>query len=394
MEAWIKSKIGLSKDQRLTRELIEEYQLKKIKEIIIYAKENSLFYRHHLKNVKPQNINSISDIQDIPFVNADDIRKNGIKMLCTGQDEIKRIVTLNTSGTTGEPKKLFFTAEDLELTIDFFHEGMKYLVDKDDVVLILMPCKIPDSIGDLLARGLERLGAKAIAFGIPEDLKKLSEIVRSEKVTSIVGIPVHVLELAEVLGKPEDIKIKTVLLSADYIPDSLSKRIENKWNCKVFEHYGSTEMGYGGAVQCAFTWGMHPREADLYFEIIDPETGLVLPEGEFGEIVVTTLTRKGMPLIRYRTGDYGRWLKGNCPCGTALKSLDKVRHRIADNITLDGYKIDITKLDEALFRIEGLCDYEAKIFEENGKYRLRLDLSFSPHDMNLTGKKRKITRIS
>lgn len=392
MEDWIKKKIGLDKTQRLTREAISDYQVKKLKETITIAKENSPFYRKHLKGVEPEHIESISDIQTIPFLEAEDIRANGMKMLCTGQDEITRIVTLSTSGTTGKPKRIFFTADDQELTIDFFHEGMKYIVNKEDVVLILMPCKTPGSIGDLLARGLERLGVKTIPYGIPEDLTKLSEILRSEKVTSIVGIPIHVLQLAESHGTTEDTRIKTVLLSADYIPDSLSKRIEDKWNCKVFEHYGSTEIGYGGAVQCKFTRGMHPREADIYFEIVDPDTGLVLPDGEFGEIVVTTLTRKGMPFIRYRTGDYGRWLKGNCPCGTVLKSLDKVRHRIDDEILFNGYKIDITKLDEALFSIDGLCDYEVKIVEDKGKLRLKLDLNFSVGEGNLTGKKRRINR--
>jgi phenylacetate-coenzyme A ligase PaaK-like adenylate-forming protein len=95
----------------------------------------------------------------------------------------------------------------------------------------------------------------------------------------------------------------------------------------VYEHYGMTEMGLGGAMACEKRDGYHPREADLLFEIIDPCTGEVLPEGEYGEIVFTTLTRQAMPFIRYRTGDFSRWLPGLCGCGSILKRLDKVGDR-------------------------------------------------------------------
>ena len=180
------------------------------------------------------------------------------------------------------------------------------------------------------------------------------------------------------------------MLSENYIPNSLSQHIKKKWGCKVFQHYGMTETGLGGAVQCQCLYGMHPREADLYFEIIDLETGNVVKDGEFGEIVVTTLTRRGMPLIRYRTGDYGRWLKGECPCGTKLKSLDRVRYRLSDRILIEGQFVDITLLDEALFSVDKLLDYDARVMEDGGEKRIRIDLHFSPQKVNITGGKRRI----
>jgi phenylacetate-coenzyme A ligase PaaK-like adenylate-forming protein len=121
--------------------------------------------------------------------------------------------------------------------------------------------------------------------------------------------------------------MRTILLSAQYISDEEKAIIERTWNCTVYEHYGMTEMGLGGAMACEARVGYHPREADLLCEIIDPETGKVLPEGEYGEIVFTTLTRRAMPLIRYRTGDFSRWLPYSCTCGSVLKRIDKVGDR-------------------------------------------------------------------
>jgi len=124
--------------------------------------------------------------------------------------------------------------------------------------------------------------------------------------------------------------LKSILLSADYVPDDVCAELSKAWGCKVFEHYGMTEMGLGGAVSCDVVpngHGYHPREADLYFEIINPVTGEVVPDGQFGEVVFTTLTRMGMPFIRYRTGDRSRWLTESCACGSILKRLDKVGER-------------------------------------------------------------------
>ena len=102
---------------------------------------------------------------------------------------------------------------------------------------------------------------------------------------------------------------------------SVRRRLEGALGCRVYDHYGSTEMGYGGALACGQGPGLHLREADLYFEVVDPATGRPLPEGAFGELVFTTLTRRGMPLVRYRTGDLTRFLPGACPCGCPLRRI-------------------------------------------------------------------------
>ena len=162
-------------------------------------------------------------------------------------------------------------------------------------------------------------------------MQRLLELISAEKVTSVVALPTHMRMLAEELakgqGRHDDINIRSVLLSAEYIAGQDVELIERVFDCKVYEHYGMTEMGLGCAVSCGHGDGYHIRELDLYIEIVDPETGRVIDGEEPGEIVFTTLTRKGMPFIRYRTGDYSRWIHERCRCGSVLRRIAKVGPR-------------------------------------------------------------------
>ena len=119
---------------------------------------------------------------------------------------------------------------------------------------------------------------------------------------------------------------------------SVKRFLENTWKCTVFTHWGMTETGYGGGVQCGAREGYHMRDLDLLLEVVDPETGEPVPDGELGELVLTTLRRTGMPLIRYRTGDLGRFIVSPCPCGTLKPRLAEVEGRLADVISLPGGK--------------------------------------------------------
>ncbi len=156
--------------------------------------------------------------------------------------------------------------------------------------------------------------------------------------------------------------MKSVLLSGDYVSQPLRDALEQTWGCAVFEHYGSTETGLGGAVQCRAFAGRHVREADLLLEVIDPGSGRLLTDGEYGEIVLTTLTRRGMPLIRYRTGDEGRILPEACVCGSLLRSLGKVRGRLEDRVDVGGgHLLSMADLDEALLGLPWMLGFTASV---------------------------------
>lgn len=322
LDIWTAEKL---KKEQLTREDIEQYQLEKLKETFRRAKEKSPYYAELFSNME---VESFDDFRKLPFSGPDDVRSHELEMLCVSQREISRIVTIETSGTTGSPKRVYFTEEDQELTVDFFHHGMKLIVDETDVVMILMPCRRPGSIGVLLKEGLERSGVKVIPYGLPDgsDSEQILEIMERERVTNCVALATHMSQIAE-KSSSYDIPLKSVLLSAEYVSEENRRIISEAWNCRVFEHYGMTEMGLGCAVHCPQLDGCHVRETDLYLEIIDPETGEVLPDGEEGEIVFTTLTRKGMPFIRYRTGDWSSFMTGQCGCGSILKRITRVGDR-------------------------------------------------------------------
>lgn len=322
LDLWTARKLGVPV---LTREAVETWQLEKIKETLKLAAAESPFYQERYGGFT---VNTLEDFQKLPFTCPEDLRSRGMEMVCVPQSQVSRIVTLETSGTTGAPKRIYFTEEDQELTTDFFHNGMQLLVDSSDTIMILMPCQRPGSIGDLLAEGLRRLGAEAVPYGLPngKDDQKILDIMEEKQVTCTVALATHLASLAE-KAKNYRIPMKTVLLSAEYVSAESRRMIRNAWNCRIFEHYGMTEMGLGCAVSCPELSGYHIREADLYLEIIDPATGQILPDGEEGEIVFTTLTRKGMPFIRYRTGDWSSFIKEPCACGSILKRISRVGDR-------------------------------------------------------------------
>ncbi|SKC46688.1 DVU_1553 family AMP-dependent CoA ligase [Maledivibacter halophilus] len=365
LDRWIKEKIGYKGKKDFKSEL-DNYILNKLHQNIKYVKENSIFYKNHLKNTNK--ISSFKDFEKIPFTTDLDIRKNPGHFLCVSPSHISRIVTLRTSGTTGENKRIFFTKEDQELTIDFFKIGMSTLVEEKDKVLILLPGEREGSVGDLLGKALKRLGVKVYIYGPVHNSEKVLEIIKNRKINSLVGIPIQILSLSRYKKSKEEIKLKSILLSTDYASNTVIKEIEKTFNCKVFDHYGMTEMGLGGGVECEALKGYHLREADLYFEIIDPITKEKLPNGKWGEVVFTTLTRKGMPLIRYKTGDISRIINTPCLCGTYLRRLDKIIFRKKEGVLLGDIEIlTIGELDDILFSINELMDFKAVVTKEEEK---------------------------
>lgn len=369
LEPWIKAKIGSTANGADLRGDIDRHQLLKLRETVDYVRTRSPFYREHFEGVSGSDLKELTDIACLPFTNAEDIRENDLRFLCVSRDEISRVVTLNTSGTTAHAKRIHFTEDDLELTTDLFHHGMKALVRPGQRVMILMPGDRHGTIGDLMVKALMRMDVRGIPHGIVSDSGRAIAGILENCVDCLIGIPVQVLGLVrhrDARAIPAGM-IKSVLLSADYVPAAIVSEIQSAWGCAVFNHYGMTEMGLGAAVDCKAQCGYHIREADLFFEIIDPDTGKPVPDGETGEVVFTTLTRRGMPLVRYRTGDLSRFITAPCPCGTVLKRLEWVRGRLRGGIRLGGGALlTVADLDEALFPLPGLLNFRVEI-SENGE---------------------------
>lgn len=166
----------------------------------------------------------------------------------------------------------------------------------------------------------------------------------------------------------------SVLLSADRASPALRRAVERSWGCRVFDHYGTAEMGFGGAVECEARNGYHLREADLLFEVVDPLSGRAVSAGEPGEVVVTTLRRTGMPLVRYRTGDLSAFIAGRCRCGSALRRLAPIAGRLGAGVSLaDGALLTLAELDECLLALPGVADFAAAV-DADGRGYERLEI--------------------
>jgi phenylacetate-coenzyme A ligase PaaK-like adenylate-forming protein len=361
--AWTASKLGFA-GSSFSRSDLVSYQMQQLRQTIAWTRQRSSFYRRALRDLDEATLSTPDDLRRLPFTTADDLRRNDPPLLCVSQDEISRVVTLDTSGTTGTPKRLFFTAEEQESTLDFFHHGMQLPARAGDRVLILFPGERPGSVGDLLGAALKRLGAIPIQAGWPQDLPAAAALLRNERPDVVAGAPVPMLALARhaaAFGQLP-VRVRSVLLSSDHAAASLRRALADLWHCEIFEHYGMTEMALGGGVDCAAHDGYHMREHELLLEIVDPASGERLPTGALGEVVFTTLTRRGLPLIRYRSGDISRMLPGDCACGSPLVRIERVNGRIAGGVDLGSAgTLTMSALDEALFSINGVADFGATL---------------------------------
>jgi phenylacetate-CoA ligase len=375
LESWIKGKIGLRPQEGLTREALTNYQMDRLQKTLDYVQECSPFYRQRLADHSPAGIHKPQDLAGWPLTTVDDIRKDPLQFLCVSQGEVSRAVTLPAIKPIDRPKRIFFTESDLELTVDFFHHGMATLIAPGQRVLILMPGHQPDSVGDLLSRGLARLDVHSYVHGPVRDPAETITAILDLNIDCLVGIPVQVLGLVR-HPSARDIprrRIKGLVLSTDYVSRAIVLEINRLWGCPVYPHYGTTEMGYGGGVACSALNGYHLREADLLFEIVDSDSGQPLPPGQEGEVVFTTLTRKAMPLIRFRTGDLAAFIPEPCPCGSVIRRLGPVRSGRGSSIQLKGAsQLRLVDLDEAIFTIPAVLNYQAEIQGREGREFLRL----------------------
>jgi hypothetical protein len=359
-------RLGIS--GKLTRKKLEQGQMAALRRTLQHAVAGSALYRQRLAGINIHSLQSLSDLASLPLMSSCDIVANGLRLLAVSQSRIARIITMQTSGSTGPAKRLSFTAADLAATLDFFLAGMRSLVDTRDRVLVLLPFSTADSVGDLLLRALRGGGIRASGHWPPDG--ETAGIISRDRPTCLVGLPQHLLALAEAIGPG---LVQSMLLCSDYAAPALRRRIETACGCQTFLHYGATETGLGGAVECAVHNGCHLRESDLLVEIIDPHSGRPLVDGMLGEIVVTTLSREAMPLIRYRTGDSARLERSPCPCGGITARLIDIRGRLDACPLPTGDKLYCQDVDDVLYAIPGLLDYRI-IIDAEGPERLHAEI--------------------
>ncbi|MDL2217290.1 AMP-binding protein [Christensenellaceae bacterium OttesenSCG-928-M15] len=317
VDAHVAALIG---EKNITMKSVRAYQDERARFVFQYAKEHSRFYRELYADI--EGVRTTDDLLQLPVITGEHVRQYGARMLCVDQERIERIYT--TGGSTGKPKRLYFTKQELEQTVKFYEEGIPSFIGPGDTVLILLPCGKPYSVGRLFGDSVERVGAAPVYGGMPETMDLAYRMLMESRANVAMTAPHYMLGMLK-LGLPLP-RLKSIVISTDYLDPGDKASLTEAFHAPVFEHYAMTEMCFGGGVECGAHAGFHMREADFFFEIIHPDGTRVAP-GEYGLLVFTTLRREGMPLIRYATGDVTRMIKEPCPCKSILPLYDKMQKR-------------------------------------------------------------------
>lgn len=339
-------------EETLTREELHSLQLRRMQSILNRL-SRSPFYR---TRISPQlTLSSLDHIQDLPLTTKDDLRAGYPYGFLT--EPISSMVRLHaSSGTTGSPTAILYTEEDVNTWADLVARCM-YMVGMrpGDVFQNLSGYGLfTGGLG--IHYGAERLGCLTIPAGAGNSKRQI-KLLKDFRVSAMHIIPSYALHLATVFDDlgidPHALDLRIALIGAEPHTEEIRRRIEELYAIKAYNSYGLSEMnGPGVAFECPAQNGMHIWEDAYFVEILDPQTLEPVPEGEIGELVVTTLTRQGMPLLRYRTRDLTRILPGQCSCGRVHKRIDRILGRADDMIIIKGVNIYPMQVEQVLMGIE------------------------------------------
>lgn len=359
---------------RETMRTIQEERLKK-QVVRMYQRVPSFRQKMQEKNLMPSDIESLEDLQKLPFITKDDMRENYPDGLFgASMDEVIRIHA--SSGTTGKPTMVGYTEKDLRVWEECMMRvlTMAGISHKDIVQVAYGYGLFTGGLG--LHYGVESLGATVIPVGTSGTKKQL-KMMKDLKVTAIACTPSYLQYLAEEIlksGEKEEYSLRVGILGGEPWTDSMRLQLEEDLNIKLYDIYGLSEiMGPGVAAECECHAGLHIYEDYFYPEIIDPETLEVLDEGELGELVITTLSKEASPMIRYRTKDLTRLTREKCSCGRTLARISKLMGRSDDMIIVKGVNIFPSQIEEVLLSVDGISShYLIKITREGAKDELEV----------------------
>ncbi len=354
---------------------INKEQLKHVNTQIKRMKEAESFYGQKLVEAGIDEVTNAEDFEKLPFSEKNDLRDAYPLGLMTCKE--KDIVRIHSSsGTTGTPVIIPYTAKDVDDWGEMFKRCYEFAGITNMDRIQITPGYGLWTAGIGFQNGCEKLGAMAIPMG-PGNTEKQLQIMRDLKSTVICATSSYALLLAEEINKRgirDKIFLKKGVIGSERWSEKMRKRISEELGIELYDIYGLTEIyGPGIGINCKYDTGMHYWDDYLYLEIIDPETGKTLPDGEWGEIVITTLVKEGAPLIRFRTHDISRIIPGECPCGSKFPRIDVISGRSDDMIKIKGVNVFPKQLEEILGRFPELSsEYQIRISNVNGKSEMRI----------------------
>ena len=354
---------------------ISERQIELVNKQIDALVNAGSFYGKKLEEAGISGIKNQADFENLPFSEKSDLRDAYPLGLMTAPEE--KIVRIHSSsGTTGLPVIIPYTAKDVEDWAIMFARCYEYAgITKNDRIQIT-PGYGLWTAGIGFQNGAEKLGAMVVPMG-PGNTEKQLQMMQDMETTVLCSTSSYALLLAEEIEKrgiQNKIKLKKGVIGSERWGEKMRKRIQDILGIELYDIYGLTEVyGPGIGINCKYNTGMHYWDDYLYIEIIDPVTLKPLPDGEWGEIVITTLVKEGAPLIRYRTHDLSRIIPGECPCGSCYPRLDTIMGRTDDMMKSKGVNVFPSQIEEILKEFpEVSSEYQIRISHLEGKDTMRL----------------------
>ena len=375
-----------SKEETLSRAELNDLQLARLQETVARVYERVPYYRAKMEKagVRPSDIKTLADLQKLPFTTKQDMRDTyPFGLFAVPQDEVVRIHA--SSGTTGKPTVVGYTKNDLDVWTDCVSRiACMGGASKTDVAQICFGYGMfTGAFG--LHYGLEKIGATIVPSSTGNSEKQLM-YMQDFKTSLLVATPSYALRLAEVakqngIEPKTDLFVKIALVGSELLTDAMREEMHAVWgeNVKITSNYGMSElMGPGVSGECLEHCGMHINEDYFLPEIINSETGEVLPAGEKGELVITCIKKEGLPLIRYRTKDVTRLFYEPCKCGRTTCRMENPSGRSDDMLKIRGVNVFPGQIEEVVLSIPELGPHYEIIVEREGysdKLTVRVELN-------------------
>ncbi|WP_137287473.1 phenylacetate--CoA ligase PaaK [Halorussus salinisoli] len=355
--------MGYSEIETAPREELRDLQDERLAETVEYAYENVEFYREALDDagVSPEDVESVEDVSKLPFTTKEDFRDEYPDgLFAVEHDEVRRIHA--SSGTTGKPKIVSYTDEDLATWREVMARSL-YAAGVRPEQVIQNAYGYGLFTGGLgFHDGVEELGACVIPTGGGNTSRQLDMLqdLESDVLACTPSYCLYLAEAAEERGiDPRDLPLSTVVIGAEPFTDPMRDEIEEALDVTAVDVYGLSEIiGPGVSIECEEVQnGLHVWEDHFYPEVVDPGTGEVLPEGEEGELVLTSLTKEALPVLRYRTGDMTSLTYEECDCGRTVVRMDNVTGRTDDLIIVRGVNVYPSQIEEVMVDIEHVAPH-------------------------------------
>ena len=382
----------------MSRDKMRALQTERLKELVNRVYHNVAFYRKRMdeKGVKPSDIQSIEDISKLPFTYKQDLRDNyPFRLFAVPMKEIVRIH--GSSGTTGKPTTVGYTRNDLEIWSEVVARSMTMAgITSEDTMQVAYGYGL--FTGGLGAHyGAERIGCSVIPISGGNTRRQL-QLMADFGSTALACTPSYALHIADSMSEHgyslSDLKLKKGIFGAEPWTENMRKELERKWGIDAFDIYGLSEiMGPGVANDCIYHAGLHIHEDHFFPEIVDPETKEPLPDGQEGELVFTTLTKEGIPLLRYNTRDLSTLTREKCECGRTTVRMAKITGRSDDMLIIRGVNLFPSQIEHVLLELgETSAHYMLYVDRKNNLDTLELKVELE--EAQLTDKIRDLQNLS